>query len=210
MLRKVKVCLLCGLVVLAATVISTADAKAATVVYDNGGIGAGGAFPVWPAYSVSDSFTLSAATTLTSAQIGLWTQYLPTTLDWSIGTTPFSSDISSGTGTLANTFVGTSGGYLVYESTFPLTTPSPLAASATYWLTLQNDPLHSVYWSLSAGPNPSAAYGRYGADPASSLPSESFQLYGSVVPEPGTLMLLGSSLVGLVSVVYLRWRGAKV
>jgi len=36
-----------------------------------------------------------------------------------------------------------------------------------------------------------------------------FSIDAAIVPEPGTLTLLGSALLGLAGVVYLRWRGAK-
>ena len=179
-------------------------------MYDNGPIN--GTVTAWTinlGIAVSDSFTLSSATTLTGAQIGLWA--FPgdtlTSVDWSIGNEAFGSEGGSGTASVGNAFQSTSLlGYSLLESTFSLTS---VLGAGTYWLTLQNavvpggDP---IFWDQNSGPSQAEEFG-FGA-----IPSESFQLYGhqgAVVPEPSTLPILVSALPFLAGFVYLRRRMAK-
>ena len=156
----------------------------AAVVYDNGPIN--GAVEAWTinyGYQVTDSFTVSSPTTLTGAQIGLWAYPgdSPTSVEWSIGSTPYGSNISSGTSSLSSTFTGGYGFgiYPLFESTFSLT---GVLSTGTYWFTLQNAASingNPVYWDQNNGP--STAFESI----EGSIPSESFQLYsGTTVPDP--------------------------
>ena len=180
----------------------------AAVVYDNGPIN--GTVEAWTinyGYQVTDSFTVSSPTTLTGAQIGLWAYPgdNPTSVEWSIGSAPYGSNISSGTSSLSSTFTGGYGFgiYPLFESTFSLT---GVLSTGTYWFTLQNaasingDP---VYWDQNNGP--STAFESI----EGSIPSESFQLYsGTTVPEPSTVTLLGIGVVGLVGYTWRRRKSA--
>ncbi len=109
-----------------ALLMSGAGQVNAAVVYDNGPIN--GTVKAWTinfGYQVTDSFTVSSPTTLTGAQIGLWVYPggSPTSVEWSIGSAPYGSNISSETGAgLTNVFqYNNSFGYDVLESTFSLT-----------------------------------------------------------------------------------------
>jgi len=119
-------------------------------------------------YWVSDSFTVTSATTLTSAQVGIWisTQHpgaTPTSLEWSIGTTtPVKgaangpNDVSQGTASsLTSTAAGSSanGRYSLYETEFGL---NATLAPGTYWFTLTGAVAGpgdgvGVYWDVNEG-----------------------------------------------------------
>ncbi len=76
----------------------------------------------------------------------------------------------------------------------------PTLNAGTYWLNIQNGEASdgdSVYWDENSGPS-SASMTSVGT-----IPSESFTVLGSqttstsTVPEPGSVLLLGSGLLGL-------------
>jgi hypothetical protein len=183
-----------------------AGVSAQAQVYDNGPIN--GTILGWTinfGYQVSDSFAVGSATSLGSAQVGIWN--IPgdamTGVSWEIGTTPFGDDISSGTTPVGFTSLGDNAfGYLLSEDTFPIS--GSVVPGTTYYFTLLNastpggDP---AYWDENLGP--STAYentlGELNGD-GSGDGSESFQLYGASggsnsVPDGGvTGMLLGSGL----------------
>ena len=71
-----------------------------------------------------------------------------------------------------------------------------------YWLTLQNAAVPSgdpVYWDENGGP--SMAYTDCLQDGQGCIPSESFNIIGipdtGTTPEPGSIILLGSGILGL-------------
>jgi hypothetical protein len=178
----------------------------AGLVYDNGPLnGKFNAYLISGGQSISDSFTVSSATNLVSAQLGLWTSPggAPVSLDWSIGTSALGSDVSSGTATLSNTFEFVNPSlFNIFESTFAL--HGAVSPGTTYWLTLSfgsttnNTPLS---WDVNSGPSLMMAN-----DASGTFPSESFQLYDAAVtaaPEPESLTLLG---LGVASVAGYGWR----
>jgi len=174
----------------------------ATPIYDNGAVGSTAAVAINGGYSVSDSFTISSATSLASAAAGLWVDggALPVSLNWSIGTTPFGTDISSGTATLAHTFVDSVTGLDVYESTFTL---SGVLGAGTYYFTLLNASASDgggVSWDENHGP--SSATLKNSANNTFQIGSESFQLYGASAPVPdqaSTFLLLGLGCLPLIA-----------
>jgi hypothetical protein len=173
----------------------------AALVYDNGPILGSNGWSIGY-YSVSDSFTISTSSTLTSAQIGLWAINggSPTALHWSIGTTLGGSDVSSGTVNLAtNTYLGLGyGQWSVYQSSFPI---SGAVNAGTYYFTLDNatsSPASNVFWDISNGPSTGFLFADQYPGGGHSVGSESFQLYGTPVPEPSGVSLLLLAGCGLL------------
>ena len=118
-------------------------------------------------------------------------------MEWSIGTTPFGSDISSGTASsIQTTYWGGASGWAISEDDFAIS--GSVAAGRTYYFTLQDadggigTSPPNVGWDVNNGPSVAYYQRQYpiGPFPSSEPPaSESFQLYGtSSVPEPSTLL----------------------
>ncbi len=184
-----------------------------STLYDNGPIN--GTIDAWTinyGYAVSDSFTLATESTITGFQFGVWAypgdQAL--SVDFAIGTSPFDGTFT--TVPLMSQFLYNN----QYGYDMDLLTASNLNISlgaGAYWLTLQNAVTtqgNLVYWDENSGP--SQAY----ESALGTIPSESFQILGVTtsttgcgvaggggspgceppVPEPGTLLLFGSAVLG--------------
>ena len=120
----------------------------AAVVYDNGPIN--GTINATAIGSVSNPFVPLFSADLTSASIGLWVDsgQTPISLQWSIGTSAFASDISSGSATLSNLLI--SPAPRVFNSSFAIS--GAVASGTSYWLTLggATASLGQVYWDVKA------------------------------------------------------------
>ena len=89
------------LLFLGTALLSGGQSRGGSLLYSNGfvSVNDGTAISVSPG-PVTNSFKLSSDATLTEAQIGVWAttgaSNTPRTVDWSIGTSAFGSDVSSG------------------------------------------------------------------------------------------------------------------
>jgi hypothetical protein len=194
--------------------IATVPAFAGTL-YTNGPVD--GTFSGWTidsGLSVSDSFTLAQASTLTGADFSVW--LFPgdtlTSVDWSIGVAPYDGSEEAGTAmpTGVLEFVNEYGFSIDAES---FSIPSLSLPAGTYWLTLQNASTSlgdQVFWDINNGPSIAfeSYYGNVNGNEEPGSNSDAFDIYGAsaATPEPSSFLLLGSGLLGFASVMGRRVR----
>ncbi|MGD0905638.1 MAG: PEP-CTERM sorting domain-containing protein [Terracidiphilus sp.] len=178
-------------------------------------------WPIGYGASVSDSFTLLQASTITGATFVLWAESEPLSVSWSIGTAPFDDTDGSATTNPVSTYDYTNArGWPIYTESISI--PSLSLDSGTYWLTLQDavteygviypDVDYYAYWDDNDGP--SVAYASYygnlnGVLGSAGSHSETFQILGtagSATPEPSSFLLLGSGLAGLAGLLKRKFR----
>jgi len=179
--------------------------------YDNGPInGTTDAWTINFGYIVSDSY-ISDGSTVTGFSFGTWEFPGDTmlTVDWSI-TSAENGGTTFGSGTASVTDKYISSNQFGYN--IDLITVTGLnvteVSGATYWLNLQNAVISSgdpVFWDENSGVGckgtgcPSSA----SESAIGTIPSEAFTINpgGGTVPEPSSIMLFGSGILGLAGLL---------
>jgi PEP-CTERM motif len=218
MKRKITVISMAPLLCLLLAASSSAD-----VLYDNGAAnGTLGAFSI-TGQMLANSFTLSSESMLTEIRVGVWIPPepgadSPLTVEWSlvISSLPDDETLMDGpfTASLTNLSHFTNSiGYDVYTSSFSAAGFG--LPAGTHWLRLENGRTREgrglFLWDQTNGP--SQAWDISGVDfygglltadnncgymsvpPVSGNCSESFQIYGTTIPEPSSLALFGLGLL---------------
>ncbi len=199
-----------------------ASYAAADVVYTNGPINgniSAYSFATQYGWEMANSFTVGSDSTITGFAIGSWVYPgdTPTTFSWQILTGGPSwlggTVVASGDATwTSNTFWGLGFGYY-YVYTSELDGLNVNLSSGEYWLQLSNGvtnvPGDPIYWDENDGPS-TAHQGYYGSE-YGQVGSEAFTIFGSqgtsgggTVPEPSSLVLFGSGILGLAGLLRRR------
>jgi len=191
-----------------------------TTFYNDGGIdGHDRDLPViGPNYpggiDISNGFVAAASGTPTTLEWGEWSAFAPTSFSYELGSAAFGTDLGSGTVALnasnSHFLFSNSFGYDIYDVTIGIT-PAALTAGNTYWLSLSNgdDAQHSgtEAWDLPNGGSGGPATCNFRQSGTNfgdcGLGGEAFTLSGCCgpVPEPSSIMLFGSGILGLVGVL---------
>lgn len=185
--------------------LACAPAFASNVVYSNGPInGTINAWNISSGFAVADGFDIFTTTTITGFDVGLWVNpgETPYYTEWGLADKPDwlgGTFVAFGAGYFSNTLyclacgAGVADIYTSTVSGLNVTVPAGF-----YFLELLNGLTAQAgdeFWDQNNGP--SFAY----ENTVGIIESEAFTVYGSATPEPGTILMLGSALVGAAGVL---------
>ena len=197
---------------LLALCLAVVPAMAQNDLYDNGPIN--GTVDAWTinfGFIVSDTFTLGANSSVNEVDFGAW--LFPGDILESAEVSITSSEFGGTTffdGTVNFTQSGCTSNQFGFDVCTESGTFGPVNLNAgTYWLNLQNAVVNTgdpIYWDENSGPS-SASENSVGT-----IPSEAFTILGgsttsmttttgTTTPEPSSIMLFGSGILGLVGVL---------
>jgi hypothetical protein len=195
----------------------------ASTLYSNGPInGTTDAWQINFDYSVSDSFsTYGSNIRISGLDIGVW--LFPgdsvSSVQMDLGRSPFGGDVFTGVlNATSHIDLGYNQyGYDLQQINFSFSDIG--VAEGSYWLTLSNAVSSSdlpIYWDENSGP--SLAF----ENVLGSIPSEAFTVTGTVcmgcacglpgpdcgppIPEPGSILLLASGMLGLAGALHRKFR----
>ena len=187
---------------------------AAQTIYSNGPInGTNDAWSINFGFVVSDTFTVSSGgASISGLAFGAWVfpGDVPSSVEVQITSSEFGGTVYTDQN-VNLTLSGCSGNQYGFNICTETTSPfGPVnLAAGTYWLNLDNavvatgDPL---YWDENSGPSLASE------NSVGTIPSESFTLLGTSststsggsVPEPSSIMLFGSGILGLAGILRRR------
>ena len=182
----------------------------AQVLYSNGSVnGTTDAWTINFGYTVSDTFTANGTMTGFDFYTWLFPGDSVLTVDWQVTSAEFGgTTYGSGTSNVTNSFISTNQyGYDINKETV---SGLNLALNGSYWLNLNNATSaqgNPVYWDENSGKSQASE------SALGTIPSEAFDINGGTtttsssttstgtVPEPSSIMLFGSGILGLAGVL---------
>ena len=210
------------------TILCLALTGVAQVIYNDGGIdgndnaifitGPNNPNFIGSFQDISNGFIAAASANPGQLEFGEWiaSGFTPSSIGYEFGTSAFGTDVGSGTvaqTSLNSHFLFTNGfGYDVYDVTIGVS-GSAMSAGSQYWVSLSNASdsqgnNSTEAWDIpngGSGGNATCNFRQSGTNFGDcGLGGESFTLgacCGPPVPEPGSILLFGSGILGLAGIL---------